>query len=117
MGPFLTQRASYEKKLGAPGLHRRLVWLTVLAMSAALGVVTVGPDVATASASSDIRVSVYNEPGLNGDQLNCSNENHNLIGIINALPGYTVDGSIVDFIDRAGETTLAQQLADSTFFS
>lgn len=66
------------------------------------------------AAPGDIQVSVYNQPGLNGT--GCGGENENLIGIINAIPGYAVDGSIVDFVDQDGQTTLAAQLAASRFF-
>jgi hypothetical protein len=68
-----------------------------------------GPAYAT-----DIQVSVFNMPGLNGS--GCSGENDNLIAIVNALSGYSVDGSIVDFVDADGDPTLATQLADSNFF-
>lgn len=67
-----------------------------------------------ADASTNIRVSVFNMPLLNGS--GCNGENDNLIAIINAIPGYTVDGTITDFVDRAGEPTLASQLAASRFF-
>ena len=66
------------------------------------------------AAPGDVQVSVFNMPGLNGS--GCSGENENLIGIINAIPGYAVDGSIVDFVDQVGQTTLAAQLAASRFF-
>ena len=64
--------------------------------------------------AADIQVSVFNMPGLNGS--GCSGENENLIAIVNALSGYSVDGSIVDFVDADGDPTLATQLADSNFF-
>ena len=64
--------------------------------------------------AADVQVSVFNQAGLNGT--GCAGENENLIKIINAVDGYTVDSSITDFIDRDGETPLATQLADSTFF-
>jgi len=67
-----------------------------------------------ALASSDIQVSVFNMPGLNGT--GCGGENDNLIAIINAIDGYSVDGSIVDFVDTEGQPTLASQLAASRFF-
>jgi hypothetical protein len=57
-------------------------------------------------------VSVFNYPGLNGGG-GCSTENDNLIGIIGAIPGYTVDGSINSFSNSA---TLETQLNASTFF-
>jgi hypothetical protein len=53
-------------------------------------------------------------PGLNGT--GCGGENANLIAIIDAISGYSVDGSIVDFVDGAGDPTLASQLASSRFF-
>lgn len=56
-------------------------------------------------------VSVFNYPGLNGS--GCSGENDNLIGIIGALPDYTVDGSITSFSDSS---LLATQLDACTFF-
>lgn len=64
--------------------------------------------------AADIQVSVFNQPGLNGS--GCSGENENLIGIIDAINGYAVDGTIVDFVDGAGQQTLASQLSSSTFF-
>ena len=64
--------------------------------------------------AADIQVSVFNQSGLNGS--GCAGENENLIGIINAIDGYAVDGTITDFIDGAGQPTLATQLASSTFF-
>jgi hypothetical protein len=67
-----------------------------------------------AEATSNIQVSVFNMPLLNGS--GCNGENDNLISIINRIPGYTVDGSIVDFIDGAGQPTVASQLAASRFF-
>ncbi|MBD0780112.1 gliding motility-associated C-terminal domain-containing protein [Maribacter sp. ANRC-HE7] len=60
----------------------------------------------------DIQVSVFNYPGLNGSG-GCSEENENLIDIVNAIPGYTVDGTITSF---ANSSTLATQLDASTFF-
>lgn len=69
---------------------------------------------ATTAAPGDVQVSVFNMPNLNGT--GCSGENENLIGIINAISGYTVDGTIVDFVDRDGEPTLASQLDASRFF-
>ena len=65
--------------------------------------------------AADIQVSVFNMPGLNGGS-GCDGENANLIAIVNALSGYSVDGSIVDFVDADGDPTLATQLADSNFF-
>ncbi len=62
---------------------------------------------------SQTQVSVFNYPGLNGNPGECANENENLIGIISALPDYTVDASITSF---ANPTTLASQLDASTFF-
>ena len=70
----------------------------------------------TSAAPADINVSVFNQPGLNGNGVGCSVENDNLIKIIDAIPGYAVDGSIVDFIDGAGQPTVASQLAASRFF-
>jgi hypothetical protein len=57
-------------------------------------------------------VSVFNYPGLNGGP-GCDGENGNLIGIIGALPDYSVDGSITSF---SNSTTLASQLNACTFF-
>jgi len=68
----------------------------------------------TVAATGDVQVSVFNMPNLNGT--GCAGENENLIGIINAISGYTVDGTIVDFVDRDDEPTLASQLAASRFF-
>jgi hypothetical protein len=56
-------------------------------------------------------VSVFNYPGLNGS--GCNGENDNLIGIIGALPDYSVDGSITSFSNSA---ILATQLDACTFF-
>ena len=64
--------------------------------------------------AADVQVSVFNQAGLNGS--GCPGENENLIGIVNAIDGYAVDSSITDFIDADGETPLATQLAESTFF-
>lgn len=64
--------------------------------------------------ASDVQVSVFNQAGLNGS--GCAGENENLIAIVNGVDGYAVDSSITDFIDGDGETPLATQLADSTFF-
>ncbi len=63
----------------------------------------------------DTQVSVFNYDGLNGSPgaTDCGVENANLIGIINAISGYTVDGSIDSF---ANSGTLATQLDASTFF-
>lgn len=68
--------------------------------------------------AADVQVSVFNQDGLNGPpgSSGCDNENANLISIVNAVDGYAVDASITDFVDRDGETPLATQLADSTFF-
>lgn len=66
--------------------------------------------------SGDIPVSVFNMPNLNGEVGVCANENENLIGIIDEVPGYSVDGDIVDFVDGSGDPTLASQLAASRFF-
>lgn len=62
----------------------------------------------------DTQVSVFNYDGLNGGSgsTDCGTENANLIGIINALSGYTVDGTITSFANSA---TLATQLDASTF--
>ncbi|RKS89679.1 HYR domain-containing protein, partial [Flavobacterium limicola] len=57
-------------------------------------------------------VSVFNYPGLNGSS-GCDGENANLIGIISAIPTYTVDNSITSF---SNATTLATQLDASEFF-
>lgn len=57
-------------------------------------------------------VSVFNYPGLNGSG-GCDDENANLIGIVSAIPAYTVDGSITSFSNSA---TLATQLDASEFF-
>ena len=67
-----------------------------------------------AEATSNIRVSVFNMSGLNGS--GCAGENENLISIINRISGYTVDGSITDFVDGVGDPTVASQLAASRFF-
>ena len=61
--------------------------------------------------SQEVQVSVFNFPGLNGS--GCGGENENLIGIIDALSGYSVDGTIKSFVDA---TALATQLDASTFF-
>lgn len=82
-------------------------------LSGLLAVLLVGTTTVPSSAA-NIQVSVFNQAGLNGS--GCSGENENLIGIIDAISGYDVDGSITDFVDRAGETTLASQLAASRFF-
>jgi len=58
-------------------------------------------------------VSVFNYPGLNSGGSSCDNENENLIGIISAIPTYTVDVSINSFSDPV---TLATQLSASEFF-
>jgi hypothetical protein len=62
----------------------------------------------------DVQVSVFNMTGLNGT--GCAGENENLISIINAVDGYEVDGSIMDFVDSGADPTLASQLASSRFF-
>ena len=55
---------------------------------------------------SNVVVTVFNQPGLNGSVGSCSNENENLIEIINALPGYTVDGTaIVNFTNTSALQT------------
>ena len=74
-----------------------------------------GTAVTTASPA-DIQVSVFNMPNLNGAGTGCAVENDNLIKIIDAVSGYSVDGSIVDFVDQVGQPTLASQLAASRFF-
>ncbi|WP_188407185.1 beta strand repeat-containing protein, partial [Psychroflexus salis] len=61
--------------------------------------------------SQSTQVSVFNFPGLNGS--GCGGENDNLIGIIDALPDYDVDGSITSF---SNSSLLATQLDESTFF-
>lgn len=68
--------------------------------------------IATVVQSQTTQVSVFNYPNLNGTG-GCGDENENLIGIIDALPGYDVDGSITSFSDA---TLLASQLEESTFF-
>jgi len=93
-------------------------WLTHRAIPMA-GIATLVASTFTASLhqpawAADVQVSVFNQAGLNGS--GCGGENENLIAIINEVDGYTVDDSITDFIDRDGETPLATQLADSTFF-
>ena len=67
-----------------------------------------------AEASSTVQVSVFNFDGLNGSagDDSCATENSNLLSIIDALPGYSADGTIDDFTDP----NLASQLADSRFF-
>lgn len=86
-------------------------------LASLMAMILVGTTVAPAStAPGDIKVSVFNQSGLNGSGSGCDVENANLIAIINALSGYEVDGAITDFVDRAGETTLASQLAASRFF-
>jgi len=74
-----------------------------------------GASITTASPA-DIQVSVFNMPNLNGAGTGCAVENDNLIKIIDAVPGYNVDGTIVDFVDQVGQPTLASQLAASRFF-
>ncbi|MBZ9777422.1 hypothetical protein LB452_00675 [Psychroflexus sp. CAK8W] len=68
--------------------------------------------IATVVQSQTTQVSVFNYPNLNGTG-GCGDENENLIGIIDALPGYDVDGSITSFSDAS---LLASQLEESTFF-
>ena len=85
--------------------------MLALVASTGIGVTTSGM---TADASSTVQVSVFNYDGLNGSagSDDCGVENSNLLSIIDALPGYTADGTIDDFTDA----NLAQQLADSRFF-
>ncbi|WP_143961269.1 MBG domain-containing protein [Litoribacter populi] len=64
-------------------------------------------------AQSTTRVSVFNYPGLNGTGTACGHENYNLISIIDLLPEYEVDASIVSFADQS---LLSDQLEASTFF-
>ncbi|WP_035079780.1 MBG domain-containing protein, partial [Anditalea andensis] len=68
---------------------------------------------ASLRAQTATRVSVFNYPNLNGTGTGCGHENYNLISIINLLPDYDVDASIVSF---ANPTLLADQLDASTFF-
>lgn len=86
-------------------------FLLSLCLAPALVLATASPQAASAA---NIQVSVYNQSGLNGS--GCAGENENLIAIIDAIPGYDVDGSIVDFVDGVGQTTLAAQLSASRFF-
>lgn len=62
--------------------------------------------------AADVQVSVFNYPNLNGTGTSCGTENANLIGIVDAIPGYEVDGTIDDFADP----NLASQLSASEFF-
>ena len=68
------------------------------------------------SNASDVQVSVFSFPNLNGTtgaaQPNCDNENENLAEIVELLDGYTVDTTIDDFTD----TNLRAQLDASRFF-
>ena len=86
-------------------------FLLGLCLAPVVVLATAAPQAASAA---NIQVSVYNQTGLNGS--GCGGENDNLIAIIDAISGYDVDGSIVDFIDQAGQPTLASQLAGSRFF-
>lgn len=86
-------------------------FLLGLCLAPVLVLATAAPQAASAA---NIQVSVYNQSGLNGS--GCSGENDNLIAIIDAISGYDVDGSIVDFVDGVGQTTLAAQLSASRFF-
>ena len=51
-------------------------------------------------------VSVFSYPGLNGSG-GCGTENETLVGIISAIPGFTVDNTITSFSDP---TILANKL-------
>ncbi|PCI31159.1 MAG: hypothetical protein COB60_12600, partial [Flavobacteriaceae bacterium] len=62
--------------------------------------------------TAQVQVSVFNFPNLNGSG-GCSDENENLISIVNAIPDFTVDGTISSFADPV---LLANQLAESEFF-
>lgn len=90
----------------------RAIWIALSLIVASLGTLTTP----TEAAPGDVQVSVFNQPGLNGAGTGCAVENDNLIKIIDAIPGYAVDGSIVDFIDGVGQPTVASQLASSRFF-
>lgn len=77
---------------------------------------TVGGGVSRASTA--IPVTVFNYPGLNGSVAggSCDNENTNLLSIVDVLPGYTVDGSIVDFESDADPTQDFGTLLDASRF-
>ena len=108
-------------------LRSRRISLVALAGILTSLVLGVAPTPVAASGAS-LPVKVFNYPGLNnavGD-LNCSNENQNLIEIINALDGYSVDGQLQSFGGSKGRdgTKPAQftvdffsaQLDDAIFF-
>ena len=63
---------------------------------------------------SNVVVTVFNQPGLNGSVGSCSNENENLIEIINALPGYTVDGTAI--VNFTNTSALQTALDNAQFF-
>ena len=63
---------------------------------------------------SNVVVTVFNQPGLNGTVGSCSNENENLIEIINAIPGYTVDGTAI--VNFTNTSALQTALDNAQFF-
>jgi hypothetical protein len=97
----------------------------VLTISLLAPAVTAGSAAATPPT---LPVKVFNFPGLNNavGNLNCSNENQNLIEIIDALEGYSVDGQLQSFGGsrwrdgtKPTEFTVeffAEQLDDAVFF-
>jgi hypothetical protein len=64
------------------------------------------------AAATDVQVSVFSFPGLNGGANSCSNENFNLAEIVEAEVGYTVDTTITNFTD----SDLRAKLDASRFF-
>src|SRR5210317_437685 len=64
--------------------------------------------------SSNVVVTVFNQPGLNGPVGSCSNENENLIEIINAIPGYVVNGTAI--VNFTNTTALQTALDNAQFF-
>jgi hypothetical protein len=100
-------------------------------VAAALATLLVAPAATAGSATATtatLPVKVFNYPGLNNPvgNLNCSNENQNLIEIIDALEGYSVDGQLQSFggslwLDgtKPEEFTVeffAEQLDEAVFF-
>ena len=91
--------------------YRSRRWTTVCAAALFLAATAVVFPVR----ATNIPVSVFNFPGLNGSGTSCPNENANLLSIVDVLPGYTVDGSIENFATSpTGE--FADLLDQSRFF-
>jgi len=63
---------------------------------------------------SNVVVTVFNQPGLNGSVGSCINENENLNEIINALPVYTVDGTAI--VNFTNTSALQTALDNAQFF-